>query len=185
LQNTKSPSDWMKQLEDRARAVSLAQGCEFYDLEFITAGSRVLRIYIDKKDGIGVEDCASVSRGINEFLDENDIIPGGEYQLEVSSPGADRSLKTLSHYQSVIGRRIGLQLRQALGLFGVEIQGLINAKKIEAVLVSAELTNIEIEVQEQKIIIPVDQIERAKLLLNLDPLKPKPKPGGPKNKTKH
>jgi ribosome maturation factor RimP len=62
----------------------------------------VLVIYIDHDDGIAVEDCEKVSREVAALLDVEDPIPG-QYNLEVSSPGLDRPLFTLEHYQRFIG----------------------------------------------------------------------------------
>lgn len=66
---------------------------EIYDIEFVKEGpNRILRIYIDKKGGIVIDDCEFVSRGIEKILDENDFIAFA-YILEVSSPGVDRRPK--------------------------------------------------------------------------------------------
>ena len=60
----------------------------------------LLRIFIDKADGIGVDDCERVSRQVSSLLDVEDPI-SGEYTLEVSSPGADRPLYTLAQCEKL------------------------------------------------------------------------------------
>ena len=78
-------------------------GYEFVGIEHSSNPKNpVLVIYIDKSDGIAVEDCARVSREIAAMMDVEDPIPG-QYQLEVSSPGLDRPLFTLSQFQQFTG----------------------------------------------------------------------------------
>jgi ribosome maturation factor RimP len=72
----------------------------------------MLRIVIDKPSGVTHEDCASVSREVGTILDVEDVIPGGSYTLEVSSPGLDRKLVRPSDYQRFTGSRVKLTTRQ-------------------------------------------------------------------------
>lgn len=74
-------------------------GYEFVDLEFLEEeGDWYLRVYIDKEDGITVEDCAQVSRPISDKLDEIDPIDIS-YYFEVSSPGLNRIIKKDKDFQ--------------------------------------------------------------------------------------
>ena len=61
-----------------------------------------LRVYIDKPEGISINDCEAVSRPLSDALDEADPIEGS-YVLEVSSAGADRPLKKPAHFQQFLG----------------------------------------------------------------------------------
>lgn len=70
-----------------------AMGYEFWGLEYLQGRGAVLRIFIDKDDGISVDDCAAVSHQASGVLDVEDLI-SGEYNLEVSSPGMERPLFT-------------------------------------------------------------------------------------------
>lgn len=72
----------------------------------------LLRIYIDRSDdsGVTVDDCSRVSREIGAILDVEDVIKK-RYQLEVSSPGLERSLLTLTHFARYIGSRVKVKLR--------------------------------------------------------------------------
>lgn len=83
-----------------------------YDIEFVKESkSWYLRVYIDKKNGINIEDCALVSDELSEKLDsiEPDPIPQA-YFLEVSSPGAERPLKKPSDFENAIGEYIHVSL---------------------------------------------------------------------------
>ena len=68
-----------------------------------------MRVYIDKADGIGVEDCEKVSRQVSALLDVDDPIPGN-YSLEVSSPGIPRPLFRSSQYISYLGLAVVIKL---------------------------------------------------------------------------
>ena len=89
-----------------------AQGVSLYDLEFLKEGSdRILRLYIDKEDGTGVDlnDCERVSRAAEAELDAHDPIPQA-YYLEVSSPGVERKLTKPAHFARYTGHKIALKL---------------------------------------------------------------------------
>ena len=76
----------------------LAHGFELVDVEFCgIANNRVIRIYLDKPEGIGIEDIAEANRWIDAIVEEN-VSFLGSYTLEVSSPGIDRPLRTLEHF---------------------------------------------------------------------------------------
>lgn len=86
-------------------------GCELWGIECQRTGRFLtVRIYIDKEGGVGVDDCADVSRQVSAILDVEDPI-ADKYNLEVSSPGVDRPLFTLEQYQRYIGEEIVVHLR--------------------------------------------------------------------------
>ena len=98
-------------LRELLQPVVEALDCELWGLELQSGGKRkLLRIYIDSENGIGVEDCERVSRQSSSVLDVDDAI-NGEYVLEVSSPGMDRPLYDLGQYEKYIGEDISLRLR--------------------------------------------------------------------------
>lgn len=86
-----------------------AMGYELVDLEVRAGGKGLLRIYIDQADGVDVGDCERVSRQIGAFLDVEEPMPGS-YTLEVSSPGLDRPLRTVAHFQRFAGHEAKLRL---------------------------------------------------------------------------
>jgi len=74
----------------------------------------MLRIFLDKPGGVTHEDCANVSREVGTILDVEDVIPGGSYVLEVSSPGLDRKLSRAADYERFTGSRVKLTTRDAV-----------------------------------------------------------------------
>ena len=98
-------------LRELLQPVIEALECELWGLELQSGGKRkLLRIYIDSENGIGVEDCERVSRQSGSVLDVEEAI-NGEYILEVSSPGMDRPLYDIGQYEKYIGEDISLRLR--------------------------------------------------------------------------
>jgi ribosome maturation factor RimP len=92
------------------------QNLELVDMEFLKEGKNwFLRIYIDKPGGIDIEECALISEKVSEALDaiDPDPIPQA-YFLEVSSPGAERPLKTEADMQNAIGKYVHLSFYQAI-----------------------------------------------------------------------
>lgn len=104
---------WREKVEKMASQVAEREGCEVYDIEFVgSGGNRILRVYIDKigmekvgGGGVSIDDCSNVSRGLNLMLDVDDVVPGGAYHLEVSSPGLERVLRTTQHFVRAVGGR--------------------------------------------------------------------------------
>lgn len=87
--------------------VAASSGLEVLETELQGGGkARMLRIVIDKPEGVTHEDCAIVSREVGTILDVEDAVPGGSYLLEVSSPGLDRRLVRPEDYQRFIGSRV-------------------------------------------------------------------------------
>jgi ribosome maturation factor RimP len=100
--------------------VAASSGLEVVDVEMRGGGkSRMLRIVIDKPNanvsdkpaGVTHEDCANLSREVGTILDVEDVIPGGSYVLEVSSPGLDRKLSRPADYERFTGNRVKLTTR--------------------------------------------------------------------------
>ncbi len=92
------------------------QNLELVDMEFLKEGKNwFLRIYIDKPGGIDIEECALISEKVSEALDaiDPDPIPQA-YFLEVSSPGAERPLKTEADMQNALGKYVHLSFYQAI-----------------------------------------------------------------------
>lgn len=84
-----------------------------YELVYVTlveAKHRFLRMFIDAPGGITLSDCEQVSRKISDILDVDNLIEG-EYTLEVSSPGFDRPLAKLEHFQNSIGKEIQIRMQ--------------------------------------------------------------------------
>ena len=90
----------------------IAEKCQVsvYDVEYVKEGSDYyLRAYIDKPEGVNIQDCENVSRAPSDALDAEDFIPDA-YILEVSSPGLGRALKKDKHLQASIGQEVEIKL---------------------------------------------------------------------------
>jgi ribosome maturation factor RimP len=90
-----------------------AMGYELADLDAHLGRRGLLRLYIDREGGVTLDDCQRVSEQIGAFLDVEDPLPGS-YVLEVSSPGFDRRLRTLAHFERFVGENVRVELRDAL-----------------------------------------------------------------------
>ena len=102
-------------LREKLMALSeplLAQlGYELVDLEYAPGRAHaVLRVFIDRAEGVGLDDCERVSHELAALLDVEDPVPSA-YTLEVSSPGLDRVLRTPAHFQRFVGERVRVELR--------------------------------------------------------------------------
>lgn len=85
-------------------------GYLLWDVEYVKEGTKmILRVTIDKEDGIGIEDCEKMHRAIDPILDQADPIEGA-YYLEVSSPGVERDLRTQEHILACLGNRVEVRL---------------------------------------------------------------------------
>ena len=93
-----------------AAPIAQSAGCSVWDVEYVKeAGSWFLRVYIDKVEGISIQDCEAVSRPLSDLLDEQDPIEGS-YTFEVSSAGADRTLKKPEHFAHFQGSEVEVKL---------------------------------------------------------------------------
>ncbi len=113
----------------------------------------VLRLYIDKEDGINVDDCSSVSRQISALIDVEDPVRG-KFNLEVSSPGSDRPLRKLKDFQRFIGSLVSL--KTAVPMDG---QRNFKGRLLEA---TEEVAVIETDTEE--ISIPMRSIDKARIV---------------------
>ena len=129
-------------------------GYELMDLEAkLSGGSGLLRIFIDKPEGIGVEDCEKVSLAVSALLDVEDPVPGN-YDLEVSSPGLDRKLMKLEHFQRFEGESVKVQMR-----FPIE-----GRRRFRGTLVSSSKENIVVEVDGESHSLAMATIDTARLV---------------------
>jgi ribosome maturation factor RimP len=95
-----------------AEPVVRKHGCELWDVEYVKeTGGWFLRIYVDREDGVSLDHCEAISRELDPILDERDPIPDS-YTFEVSSAGAERSLKRPSDFQKFMGHLVEVKLYQ-------------------------------------------------------------------------
>ena len=131
-------------------------GYSLYDVQYAKEGKNYfLRIFIDKEEGIDLNDCEKVNDLVNPLLDEVDYIKE-QYFLEVSSPGIERVLRKDEHLKENIGNEIEIKL------FKPE-----NGKKeFEGTLNSFDKENIKINIQNEEITIERKNISNMKLKYN-------------------
>ena len=136
--------------------VVIGLGYQLWGIEEVQQGRRVtLKIYIDAKDGVTIEDCAKVRRQVSGLLDVEDPI-SGDYLLEVSSPGIDRRLFKPEHFDLCKGEKIQVTLRQAFE----------GQRKWKGVLCGLDEGDAVLRVDDtQEIVLPLASIERARVLM--------------------
>ncbi len=129
-------------------------GYELTDLE-VKLGGRggVVRVFIDHPDGIGLDDCEKVSLAVSALLDVEDPVPG-EYNLEVSSPGLDRKLTKVEHFQRFKGETLKVSMR-----FPID-----GRKRFRGTLVSSDDEKIVVEVDGESYALPLATIDTARLV---------------------
>jgi ribosome maturation factor RimP len=99
-----------------AEEVCARENCVLWDIELKGSGKgRILRVSIEGKDHqVTIQDCERVSKGLNLLLDVNDVVPGGPYSLEVSSPGIERPLREAWQFSKSIGQPVEVLLNEAI-----------------------------------------------------------------------
>ncbi len=105
----------LAKVSEIARRVGESEGIEIVDVELVGGGrSRVLRIFIDKPAGVTHADCETISQQVGTILDVEDVVPGGSYTLEVSSPGVERKLSRPEDFLRFQGKKAKIVLREPL-----------------------------------------------------------------------
>jgi ribosome maturation factor RimP len=146
------------QLQALLAPVIESMGCELWGLEYLTQGRfSTLRIFIDGPKGVSLEECEKVSRQISSVMDVEDPIEG-EYTLEVSSPGLDRTLFSLAHYQRYVGEMISGKLRSP-------IEG---RRRFKAEIRAVENDVIVMLLDNKEIKIPFTAIDKANVVPRYD-----------------
>ncbi|HUP91956.1 MAG TPA: ribosome maturation factor RimP [Solimonas sp.] len=133
-------------------------GYELVLLEYSpSTHNSLLRIYVDSPGGINLEDCERVSREITGILDVEDPIPTS-YQLEVSSPGLDRPLTKVAHFERFVNEQARVQLLAPRD----------GRRKFNGRIRAVSETAVTIETPEGATEIPYPEIERARLVPDYD-----------------
>ncbi|MGB5685396.1 MAG: ribosome maturation factor RimP [Candidatus Electrothrix sp.] len=99
----------IKAVEDFATPLLEEMGLELVEVQFRQESGWILRLFVDRNEGVNVDDCASVSRQVATYLEVEDIIRRA-YTLEVSSPGAERPLKRIEDFIRFSGKKIRVKL---------------------------------------------------------------------------
>jgi len=144
-------------LRDRLATVVNTMGYEFVGCELVRPGTgSVLRVYIDGESGVTLNDCSKVSRQISAMLDVEDPIQG-KYTLEVSSPGLDRPLFERAHYQKYVGSRVKVRLSVPID----------DRRNFAGVLLRVEGDDIHLLVDQEEVVVPFSDIEKAKIIADV------------------
>lgn len=135
---------------------------QLVDVEYVKEGKNwYLRVFIDSEDGVDIEECGMVSERLSEKLDEIDPIPH-HYFLEVSSPGAERPLKTKADFEQAIGKNVLIKTYEPID----------GEKQFQGILTSfdggtAEL-EIKVKTRTKQIEIPWEKIAKARLAVSFN-----------------
>ncbi|WP_164215491.1 ribosome maturation factor RimP [Virgibacillus sp. YIM 98842] len=134
---------------------------ELVDVEYVKEGKNwFLRVYIDKAGGIDITECGEVSEELSEKLDENDPVKG-TYYLEVSSPGAERPLKTKDDLINNIGNNVNIRLYEPIN----------GEKEYEGRLADFSDNLLTVEYKEKarkkEVSIPYEKVAKARLAVML------------------
>lgn len=144
----------LEQLTELLRPSVEALGCELWGIEYLSQGRHtLLRVFIEKEAGVNLEDCERVSRQLSSVLDVEDPITG-QYTLEVSSPGADRTLFTLEQFQRYIGEQVSIRLR-------VAFEG---KRKIKGQIRAVEDEDVVIFMGDEEYLLPMSSIDKATIV---------------------
>ncbi|EKJ6824666.1 ribosome maturation factor RimP [Pseudomonas aeruginosa] len=148
----------LEQLQALLAPVVEALGYECWGVEFISQGRHsVLRVYIDRPEGILIDDCEAVSRQVSGILDVEDPI-SGEYTLEVSSPGMDRPLFTLEQFAKHAGEQVKIRLRSPYE----------GRRNYQGILRGVEEQDVVVLVDDHEYLLPIDSIDKANIIPRFD-----------------
>jgi ribosome maturation factor RimP len=139
-----------------------AQGCELWGVELMSQGRHsMLRIYIDRADGVSVEDCEHVSRHVSDLLDVEDVLQQS-YTLEVSSPGMDRILFNADQYAANVGEQVEVRLNYPFE----------GRKRIVGLLAGIENDEADgqvvVQVDDEEYLLPLENVQRARVVPRFD-----------------
>ena len=145
----------LEKIRAAAERVARSEGVELVDVEWKIGRQRFLRVYIDKPSGISHRDCELVSQQLGVILDVEDLVPGPQYILEVSSPGLDRKLRTPADYQRFTGRLARLVLNEP-------VEG---ASFLQGRLAGFAEDVVQVDLGGRIVSVPLAQIRKANLVV--------------------
>ncbi|MBF0465867.1 MAG: ribosome maturation factor RimP [Nitrospirae bacterium] len=146
-----------KKLRNLVEEVALRNGVDIVGVEVKGRGSRtLLRLTLDKESGVTLSDCERVSREVGVMLDVEDMFPES-YTLEVTSPGIDRPLKGRTDFLKNIGKLLNV----------VTAEKISNENFFRGRLQSVEEDSITLTVDKRIVAIPIDNVSRAKVEIEI------------------
>jgi ribosome maturation factor RimP len=153
----------LEKIREAAERVARSVGVEVVDVEWKIGKQRLLRVYIDRPpapdqrigSGVSHRDCEALSEQLSVILDVEDLVPGGGYVLEVSSPGLDRKLLKLSDYERFSGRLARVWLNEPIE----------NAKYFEGRLTGCSDGTVQLSLKDRMITFRYENIRKANLVV--------------------
>jgi ribosome maturation factor RimP len=145
---------YSRAISEKLTPTVVGLGYELLGIEMLSSGGgTLLRCFIDKPDGITVDDCGLVSRQLSDVIEAEQLMRDA-YTLEVSSPGVDRPLFTGEQIAAQVGQQIEIRLSNLVA----------GRRKIEGEVLSVEDEVVRISDATDEYEIPVRMIEKAKLV---------------------
>ncbi len=163
----------LESIRDTIEPLVTTSGLELWDLEL---SSNLIRVLVDRQGGIDLDTLGELTQSVSAALDSHDeLTPPAHYELEVSSPGVERRLRTPEQFRRFIGTPVTVKTAEL-------IEGTRRAK---GVLVGADDVAIDVrpEGTDRPLRVPYEQIQTARTVLEWGP-SPKPGKSGSRTKTK-
>jgi ribosome maturation factor RimP len=145
----------LERIREAAERVARSLSLEVVDVEWKIGRQRFLRVYIDKPEGVSHKDCEAVSNQLSVILDVEDLVPGPQYILEVSSPGLDRKLTKPAEFERFAGRLARISTTEPVE----------NQKFFEGRLAGVADGKVQIEVRGRMFALPMEGIRKANLVV--------------------
>ncbi|GAB4072571.1 ribosome maturation factor RimP [Barrientosiimonas marina] len=147
--------------EQLAEPILQEKGLELVDVEYVKEGKNwFLRVYIDKENGVDIDECATVSEQLGDKLDQSDLIKGS-YFLEVSSPGVERPLKSKQDFSANVGSNVYVKLYEPID-GDKEYEGTLHEFNDETAVIAYNLQG-----HNKQVAIPYQKIAKARLAVSL------------------
>ncbi|MDH5405717.1 MAG: ribosome maturation factor RimP [Candidatus Aminicenantes bacterium] len=148
-----------KKVEEIAESVASSEGLELVLVEYKQQGGRwVLTVYIDKEEGVGLNDCQNISKQLSTIFDVENVIPH-RYTLEVSSPGLNRPLVKEKDYIRFRGKKVKIET----------VNPIEGRKRFVGSLIGCQdgIISLALEKGEQPLTIPLKEVAKARLKVEL------------------
>lgn len=147
----------MKKQQIYSKIEEIVQASDFLLVDTVIRGSEkdpVIEVFIDSVNGVSAEECADISRKLNDYLND-EVTINQSYRLDVSSPGIDRPLKFLEQFPKNINRK-----------FKVKYNSTDSTSEFEGKLKSVNNNQLLFNVEEEEVVIDFAQVVSAKVLIS-------------------
>lgn len=122
----------IERVERAVAPVVQSSGLELVDVEL---QSRTLRVVVDRPGGVDLDTIGATTSAISRLLDDGDLMPGGRYELEVSSPGVERRLRRPDHFAAQVGKQVAVKTKP----------GVPGERRVEGLLVATDDSGFTLE----------------------------------------